>query len=505
MFGETSFSKIIFGPELPDHLSPSKKRKREDVENADITLFKRVRVLSKKTRVRRIKQISGPFTGLATARNGFHQVSTRPTYDHIILKSSASISNQPSENPLEKEHVGRSMADSTPAIFLDTVVVPRTDYIPSVDDSDDGADDSDSIEDDSDDDETSPPILVRQDHPCESVGSLQSSGSKEPNAPLSQALKDKPRESPPPLQPVLGTDYTPPVDSSEDTWDAAEDDGVDCADDSTSLFLRARRQRRLLKAISRGSQDQVLQLMDSGIDIEYIDGTTALCHTVQNGNETIVDILLARGANVNNIDYANSTALMRAAGSGKAALVPVLLSHKADLEMKDVYGDTALQMAATKGNFLIVKMLLAHGASMSTNALAGKTELQLATAKGHTRLVRFLLERGADILVKDSRGSTLLHMAAAGVHDAVILLLLQNGADVEVKDNLAQTPLMWYEDQISRTGSTSQRHREPVTPCQKELAARKWYYRSVGTKAPDSATCLNKEQGRDETSFDRPS
>ncbi len=503
VFGETSFSKILFGPELPEHLSASKKRKREDVQNDDITLFKRVRVLSKKTRVRRIKQVSGPFTGLAAARTGFHEFPTRSAYDQIVLKSSASTSNQPTEISLEKEHVGRSKADST---LLDTVAIPRTDYIPSLDDSDD--------------DGISSPLQVQKDQPRESVdplhgssfrerfmalsqalreqprGSLvpiQGSGSKELNTLLSQAPKYKPCLCPGPLQAVPQTNDIPLEDGIEDDGDADEDAGAGCADDVTSLLFQAPRQRQLLEAISRGPQDQVLQLLDSGADIEYFEGTTALCHAVQNGNETTVDILLARGANVNNYDYTYSTALMRAADSGKEILVSILLSHKADPEMKDVYGNTALQIAARKGQFLIVKMLLAHGASMSTNALAGKMELQLATAKGQTKLVRFLLERGADILVKDSRGATLLHKAAAGAHDAVILLLLQNGANVEVKDDRAQTPLMVYDSQISCSGSTSQRHQKPVTPCQKELAARKWYYRSVGTKAPDSPACLDEE------------
>ncbi len=378
VFGEASFSKIIFGPGIPEHISASKKRKREQVQNDDITLFKRVRVLSKKTRVRRIEQILGPFTGLAAAGNGFEKVSTRHAYDHLILKSSTSTSNQPSETTSEKENVGRSMTDSTPAAFLDLVAVPRTDYIPSMDDSDDGGDDSDGDGNDSDDDVSSPPVLVPRDQ------------------------------------------------------------------------------------------------------------------------------LLARGASVNNFDHASWTPLMRAAEYGNAASVSSLLSHNSDPDMKNIYGDTALQIASEEGHFLIVKMLLAHGASMSTDALAGKTELQLATAKGHTRLVRFLLERGADILVKDSRGSTLLHKAAAGVHDAVILLLLQNGADVEVKDDLAQTPLMVYDKQKRWRSPALRRHRKPVTPCQKELAVRKWHYRSVGTKAPDSPACLNEEQGRDEPSVDRP-
>ena len=65
--GQTSISKVIHGPEFPRNLSASKKRKREDIQNDDITRFKRVRVLSKKKRVRRMKHISG---------SGRHETST---------------------------------------------------------------------------------------------------------------------------------------------------------------------------------------------------------------------------------------------------------------------------------------------------------------------------------------------------------------------------------------------------------------------------------------------
>lgn len=137
MFGQTSFSKIKSGPELPEHLSASKKRKREDNQNADITLFKQVRVLSKKTRIRRIKQISGSFSRLAGARNGFTEISTSTACENILLKSGATMPNQPSGMPYRTKIFGPATADSRSATFLNTIAVPRMDYIPGGDDSDD--------------------------------------------------------------------------------------------------------------------------------------------------------------------------------------------------------------------------------------------------------------------------------------------------------------------------------------------------------------------------------
>ena len=140
MFGQTSFSKVIFGPELRDPLSASKKRKWDDGQNDDIILFKRVRVLSKKTRVRRIKQSSGPFTRLARASNDFTETSTNTACENISLKNDSTIPNQSSEMPYEKNNFGPSIADSRPPTFSNALVVPRTDYTASGDDSDDDED-----------------------------------------------------------------------------------------------------------------------------------------------------------------------------------------------------------------------------------------------------------------------------------------------------------------------------------------------------------------------------
>ena len=74
VLGQTSSQKVVFVYELPKQISVSKERKRKDVQDDDSILFKRVRLISKKTRVRRIKRFSGPFTGLAAAKNGVAEI-----------------------------------------------------------------------------------------------------------------------------------------------------------------------------------------------------------------------------------------------------------------------------------------------------------------------------------------------------------------------------------------------------------------------------------------------
>lgn len=63
-FGQSSFNMVVFGPKESE--AASKKRKREEA-GSDVTQFKRVRLLSKETRIKQAKPISTPFSRYATS------------------------------------------------------------------------------------------------------------------------------------------------------------------------------------------------------------------------------------------------------------------------------------------------------------------------------------------------------------------------------------------------------------------------------------------------------
>lgn len=76
-FGQSPFKCVVFGPEEPDaskQNTASRKRKHGDSHDSDIVLFKRVRILSRKTRIRQVKPGSTPYSRFAKSTTAFPPV-----------------------------------------------------------------------------------------------------------------------------------------------------------------------------------------------------------------------------------------------------------------------------------------------------------------------------------------------------------------------------------------------------------------------------------------------
>jgi ankyrin repeat protein len=104
-------------------------------------------------------------------------------------------------------------------------------------------------------------------------------------------------------------------------------------------------------AVKRGQEAVVLFLLDGG---QQVDGTaddgidsghTALCAAAWYGQESMVRLLLDRGADVNAVNRAGSTPLHAAAWSGSVALTRLFLDRGADSKVRDEDGWTPLDIA----------------------------------------------------------------------------------------------------------------------------------------------------------------
>ena len=407
VFGQSSFKKVVFGPELPEHISASKKRKREDVQNDDITLFKRVRVLSKKTRVKRIKQISGPFTGLAAARNGFTKNFNGATSGSIISKRALTIYDQASETPSERKHLGQSMAASTHSMLMNAMTVPRTDYAANVDDD---LDDSDGGETDSAVDLFE--IFQGDDGPETSSGTVQDTSINHSESDIPGLRRSDSIEEPRSRTQSLSTT------SKHASWNS--EDGWPC-----------------------DVLHQVQRLFEPGVNVVDPWG-----NAVGNGNEVVTGALFLRGADVDNDDVAGWTGLLSAVEKGETDLTATIYSHM-DYHSMTVYGNTALPTAPAEGHISMLQMLLDHRAGLSTDASTGHTKLQLAIENEHVTVVRLLLECGPDGAIKCVKQAVVLPNTRKTSLVLLDQLLLQSGPGVEVKDKFRRTPLMLYDEQTT--------------------------------------------------------
>jgi ankyrin repeat protein len=129
------------------------------------------------------------------------------------------------------------------------------------------------------------------------------------------------------------------------------------------------------------------------------------------------------------------TGLQVAASFGLTEIIQLLLGKGANVNEKDEYGWTALHRATENGHLAAVQLLLEKSADVKANANYGGTALHRAAKNGHEAVARLLLEKGADLEAEDNYGGTALHRAAKNGNEAVVRLLLDNDADVNRKYN----------------------------------------------------------------------
>lgn len=183
--------------------------------------------------------------------------------------------------------------------------------------------------------------------------------------------------------------------------------------------------------------------LNSGVelDVQY-QGFTPLSYAVLSGDETMIKLLLERGAKINIQDDNQKTPLFHAIQSGSETIVSLLLERGARIDIQDNNQRTPLSHAAQSGSEAIVELLLSRGAEINGQDEEGKTPLIYGVEKGDKSITEVLLHRGADLEIKDSFGKTPLSCAVCiKYNESTVKALLERGADVGAKDNMGMEPL----------------------------------------------------------------
>ncbi|CAG8069987.1 unnamed protein product [Penicillium olsonii] len=162
---------------------------------------------------------------------------------------------------------------------------------------------------------------------------------------------------------------------------------------------------------------------------------------IKQGNNTTVQNLLSKGADVNAANDLGQTALMVAASYGHEDITRSLLEYGATINAHSTDGQTALTAAAIRGYERIVRMLVASGARVDEGKDGGVVALSQAAAYGQDRIVQFLLDSGADVDAFGWRDETALGLAAVNGNMKVARILLDHGAGVNHMRSHSQLPL----------------------------------------------------------------
>jgi ankyrin repeat protein len=202
-------------------------------------------------------------------------------------------------------------------------------------------------------------------------------------------------------------------------------------------------------------------------------GRTVLGRAARSGKKELVEFLLEKGATedifaaaivghtdkvaaflkqdpklINARDSGGKTALHWAALYGQKKVMELLLAKKADVNSLDEDGFTPLHWAATFNQSDAVKLLLANKANMNLKVQKyGWTALRLAVIHGHMATAEALLDSGADPNLKDEENIPLLNQAVIRGKKEMVGLLLDKKADLNRKDSEGETALDEAEEQ----------------------------------------------------------
>ncbi|KAJ5618721.1 Mg2+ transporter protein CorA-like/Zinc transport protein ZntB [Penicillium herquei] len=211
----------------------------------------------------------------------------------------------------------------------------------------------------------------------------------------------------------------------------------------------------IMTAALHGHFEVFQYLVSKGADMTKLDTMerTLLHLAAEGGDLGIVKFIFDKQPalmEIENID--GDTALLNAADCGHLEIVQYLLNKGAEIRKTGHQDWNALRLAAKTGRIEVVKFLVdntALGKEYISEEAGhdGSTPLMLAVENGKLDVTSYFIEKGADTIKTNLLGNTLLHLAAQNSNADMLEVLFDNiprdekQIRLERPNNAGETPL----------------------------------------------------------------
>ncbi len=200
-----------------------------------------------------------------------------------------------------------------------------------------------------------------------------------------------------------------------------------------TLLHAAARGAGLRRDISRRPMLNYLLEHELAVDATDVEGRTALHFAAQAGASELVEMLVARGANLNALDIERMGVLHYALSDpatpteARLRTMAVLIGLGATVDAPNGHGDTPLHLAADTGALAVARLLISRGADVNARTRDGMTPLHAAARRGATDVIDLLLSHGADPGAKTAVGTTPRGLAERNGQSAAAKMLEAGG------------------------------------------------------------------------------
>lgn len=142
--------------------------------------------------------------------------------------------------------------------------------------------------------------------------------------------------------------------------------------------------KQQLKQTQETTNPESQWLIDKGLDPDKLNdrttnGNTALMEAAKDGNTTMLNLLLERGADADLVNNDENIALWFACFSNQLELVKTLIYYTGNLNHQNVNGATCLSYAASSGKLDIVIALVEAGADPTIETHDGFSAVELSS------------------------------------------------------------------------------------------------------------------------------